>query len=244
MPTLKEIVEGHNTKAGKIFDLIIQGLIIISLITFAISTSPDASEIGLKTLRIIEIITVIIFTIEYLLRIIVADNKLKYIFSFYGLIDLLAILPFYITAGLDLRSLRAFRLLRLFSLFKLARYLKALRRLKLAMQIAMEEIILFFIMTLILLFISAVGIYYFENPVQPQVYSSLFDSLWWSVTTITTVGYGDMVPLTPGGRMFTFVVLMIGLGIVAIPTGILASSLTKAREMENKNNPSSDNPEE
>jgi voltage-gated potassium channel len=232
MPTLKDVIEKHDTREGKIFDLFIQGLIVLSLITFAISTSPKVSPEGMRALRIIEIITVAIFTVEYILRIIVADNKFKYIFSFFGIIDLLAIVPFYISIGLDLRALRSFRLIRLFSMFKLTRYSSAMNRFRLALGYAREEIILFLLFTMILLFISAIGIYYFENPAQPDVYSSMFDSLWWAVTTLTTVGYGDMYPITAGGRLFTFVVLMIGLGVIAVPTGMLATALAKAREHE------------
>lgn len=91
--------------------------------------------------------------------------------------------------------------------------------------------ILFFSVMMILLFFSSVGIYYFENPAQPEAFASIFDSLWWATTTITTVGYGDIYPITAGGRFFTFFVLIIGLGIVAVPTGLLASALTKAREL-------------
>ncbi len=80
-----------------------------------------------------------------------------------------------------------------------------------------------------MLYLSAVGIYYFENPAQPDKFSSIFESLWWSVTTLTTVGYGDAYPVTVGGRVFTFFILMIGLGVVAVPTGLLSSSLTKKR---------------
>ena len=82
-----------------------------------------------------------------------------------------------------------------------------------------------------LLYVSAMGIYYFENPVQPEAFSSVFDGLWWAVVTLTTVGYGDVYPVTVGGKAFTFFVLMIGLGIVAVPTGLIASALGKAREM-------------
>ena len=94
-----------------------------------------------------------------------------------------------------------------------------------------EEIILFLVLTLILLFVSSVGIYYFENPVQPEKFSSIFSGLWWSIGTLTTVGYGDIYPITAGGKIFTFFVLMIGLGIVAVPTGLFASALTKSREL-------------
>jgi voltage-gated potassium channel len=96
-----------------------------------------------------------------------------------------------------------------------------------AMLMAKEQIILFMAITLVLIYFAAVGIYYFENEAQPEYFSSIFDSLWWSIITLTTVGYGDVYPITMGGRIFTFFILLIGLGIVAIPTGIISSSLTK-----------------
>ena len=97
-----------------------------------------------------------------------------------------------------------------------------------AIKLAREEILLFVFITLILIYFSAIGIYYFEHEVQPDKYSSIFESLWWSIITLTTVGYGDVYPITVGGKVFTFFILMIGLGIVAIPTGIISSALTKS----------------
>jgi len=172
---------------------------------------------------------VVLFTLEYLIRIYVADSKTGYILSFYGLVDLVAIVPFYISSGIDLRSLRIFRMLRLFRLMKLFRYSKAIRRFSRAFSIAKEEIVLFGVVTIMLLYLSAVGIYYFENEAQPEAFKSIFHSLWWAVATLTTVGYGDIYPITIGGRIFTFFILMIGLGIVAVPAGLLASALSKAR---------------
>ena len=93
---------------------------------------------------------------------------------------------------------------------------------------AKEQILLFLFVTLILIYFSAVGIYFFENKVQPEHFASIFDSLWWAIITLTTVGYGDVYPVTIGGKVFTFFILMIGLGIVAIPTGIISSALTKS----------------
>ncbi len=90
-----------------------------------------------------------------------------------------------------------------------------------------DELKVFSVAMMFVLYLSAVGIYYFENPVQPEQFSSIFHSLWWSVTTLTTVGYGDMYPVTIGGRFFTFIVLLIGLGIVAVPTGLISTALTK-----------------
>tara|TARA_R110002051_G_scaffold97990_3_gene168089 strand:+ start:44 stop:394 length:351 start_codon:yes stop_codon:yes gene_type:complete len=108
------------------------------------------------------------------------------------------------------------------------RYNKAIERFSRAISLAKEEVLLFLIVTLILIYFSAVGIYYFEHEVQPENFASIFDSLWWAIITLTTVGYGDVYPITVGGKVFTFFILMIGLGIVAIPTGIISSALTKS----------------
>ena len=157
-----------------------------------------------------------------------ADNKPKFIFSFFGIIDLLAILPFYLSLGLGLTSLRALRFLRLFRILKLARYNRAMKHFTRAISSAKEEIMLFLFITLMLIYFAAVGIYYFEHEAQPEHFSSVFDSLWWAIITLTTVGYGDVYPITIGGRVFTFFILLIGLGIVAIPTGIISSALSRS----------------
>lgn len=226
---LQAIIERSDTKAGRTFDFFVQALILISIISFSLETLPNLDADTRKLLGVIETIIVIIFTVEYLLRIYVADKKLNYILSFYGIIDLIAIIPFYISSGVDLRSLRIFRMLRLFRAMKLIRYNQAVLRFMKAFIIAKEEIILFSVVTVMLLYLAAVGIYYFENTVQPDVFSSVFHSLWWAVATLTTVGYGDIYPITVGGKIFTFFILMIGLGIVAVPAGLLASALSQVR---------------
>jgi voltage-gated potassium channel len=170
----------------------------------------------------------------------VADPKTAYIFSFYGVVDLLAILPFYVSTGLDLRSLRAVRLLRLFRIVKLVRYSAAIQRFHRAFVIAKEELVLFFSAAAVVLFLSAVGIHYFEGQAQPEAFGSVFHCLWWAVVTLTTVGYGDVYPVTVGGRVFTFLVLIVGLGVVAVPTGIMASALSEARTMEDRESPAVD----
>lgn len=229
---LKAIIEDNDTKAGRAFDLVIQLLIVISIITFSIETLPDLSSGTISLLSTIETVIVTIFTLEYLVRVYVANRKRDYVFSFYGIVDLIAIAPFYLSIGLDLRTLRILRILRLFRLFKLVRYNRAMQRLGRAFHIAKEEVVLFCVVTIMLLYLSAVGIYYFENEAQPEQFKSIFHSFWWAVTTLTTVGYGDVYPITVGGRIFTFLVLMIGLGIVAVPAGLLASALSKARQEE------------
>lgn len=226
---IKAIIERSDTLSGRVFDLSVQSLIMLSIVTFSIETLPDLETNTRELLAVTEAIIVIIFTFEYMLRLYVSDKKISYIFSFYGLIDLIAIIPFYLSSGIDLRSLRIFRMLRLFRLMKLLRYNMAIRRFSKAFVIAREEIVLFGVVTVMLLYLSAVGIYYFENEAQPEAFKSIFHSLWWAVSTLTTVGYGDIYPITVGGRMFTFIILMIGLGIVSVPAGLLASALSKAR---------------
>jgi voltage-gated potassium channel len=226
---IKGVVERSDTPVGRVFDFSVQGLILLSIITFSIETLPNLDATTIDILQLTEAVIVALFTLEYLLRLYVADRKIGYVFSFYGLIDLIAIIPFYISSGIDLRSLRIFRMLRLIHLIKLVRYSKAIRRFSRALSIAKEEIILFGVVTTMLLYLSAVGIYYFEKEAQPEAFKSIFHSLWWAVTTLTTVGYGDVYPVTIGGRIFTFFILMIGLGIVAVPAGLLASALSKAR---------------
>ncbi|MEN8786272.1 MAG: ion transporter [Flavobacteriales bacterium] len=205
---------------------------LISLISFAIETLPNNSEETKKVLFLIELISVIIFSVEYLLRVYSAKSPLKYIFSFFGIIDLLAILPFYLKFAIDLRALRVFRVFRIFRALKLIRYNKALLRFHVAAKMVKEEMVLFFIVTAILVFLSASGIYFFENEAQPEVFSSIFHSFWWAIVTLTTVGYGDVYPITVGGKIFTFFVLIIGVGVVTVPAGIIATALTSARNME------------
>ncbi|WP_104735665.1 ion transporter [Hanstruepera ponticola] len=225
---IKNIVEFNDNRASKVFAIFIQCLILLSIITFSIETIPNLMPETKTVLYGIEVFCVVVFTIEYLLRIYVADSKPKFIFSFFGIIDFLAILPFYLSFGVDLRSLRALRFLRLFRILKLVRYNRAMIQFTTAIKSAKEEILLFLFITLILIYFSSVGIYYFENEAQPEHFSSIFDSLWWAIVTLTTVGYGDVYPITVGGKVFTFFILLIGLGIVAIPTGIISSALTKS----------------
>ena len=212
------------------WDFFIQFLIVANLVAFCVETLPDLGATWKERLDIFERVTVVIFTIEYIVRLCCCRPRFAYARSFFGVVDLLAILPFYFALGVDLRSLRAFRLLRLFRLLKLARYSAAMQRYHRAFIIAREELVLFGAAALIMLYLASVGIYYFEGPAQPETFSSVFHCMWWAVTTLTTVGYGDTYPVTLGGRIFTFFVLVIGLGIVAIPTGVFASALSKARE--------------
>lgn len=226
--------ENGHVHFGRWLDVMLQVIIVINLVTLALETMPNLSDQQIYWLNLVEVVSIAIFTVEYLARCLLSRPMLRYALSFYGLIDLLSIAPFFLSVGLDLRSARALRLMRLFRLFKLTRYSKAARRYRHAFMIAKEELVLFGCAALVVLYLASVGIYHFENEAQPDKFSSVPDSMWWAVVTLTTVGYGDVYPITLGGRLFTSIVLVCGLGFVAVPTGLLAGALAKAREQEKK----------
>ncbi|PWH85491.1 ion transporter [Brumimicrobium oceani] len=231
---IRQVVDDNTTKNGKIFDNIVQLLIFTSLTAYAVETLPNISPEIRKVLFWIETVCIVLFTAEYILRIYIAKKPFKYIFSFYGIIDFLAILPFFMIATHDFLALRAFRIFRVFRAFKLIRYNKALNRFHLVAKLIREEVILFLIVTGIFIFLASAGIYHFENKAQPELFKSIFHGGWWAIVTLTTVGYGDVYPITVGGKIFTFFMLMIGVGIVTIPAGLVASALTKARQIEDE----------
>ena len=227
---LRSFIDNEVSLSGRIFDLAIQAFILLSLIAFSVETLPTLSPQIHRILHYIYIVTIIIFTIEYILRILAAESKWSFILSFYGIVDILSILPFYLSGlfvVIDTRFIRVLRLLRMFHALKMFRYNEALRRFYRALIDIKEELVLFFFIAMFLMYFSAIGIYYFESNLQPQAFGSVFHSLWWAVATLTTVGYGDIYPMTTGGKVFTFVVLMVGLGIVAVPSGLIAASLSK-----------------
>ena len=217
-----------NSNFASFFEKSIQVLILISILNFSVQTLPNLSVRLIEVLNIVELFSILIFSLEYLLRLFTSPKPFRFIFSFFGLIDLIAILPFYISMGMDLKSLRAVRLFRLLRLLKFLRYQDTLAKLKQSFDDVKRELFLFSFSTLLLIYFSSVGIYFFENEAQPEAFSSIFAAMWWSVATLTTVGYGDIYPITAGGKIFSTFIVFIGLGLVAIPTGIVASSLTKA----------------
>jgi len=217
-----------STKLGHRIELFIQILIIISIINFTVQTLPNINPTYQKVSNSIEVVSVFFFSLEYFLRLLSSKKPFKFIFSFFGIVDLLAILPFYLTLGADLKSLRAVRLFRLLRLLKFLRYGDTLKNLKQSFDNVKKELTLFSAATLLLIYFSSVGIYFFENEAQPDAFSSVFNAMWWSVATLTTVGYGDIYPITTGGKIFSTFIVFIGLGLVAVPTGLIASSLTQA----------------
>lgn len=224
---LLKVVIKSDSKIGRRFDIFIQSLILLSLVSFSIETLPNLSDKVINLLNIFEFITIVIFSIELLLRLILTSPPFKYLFSFYGIIDVIAVIPFYLSVGVDLRSVRIFRLLKLFRIFKLFKYSAAIDRLNSAFSEIKKEITIFIIGAFFFIYVSSIGIYHFEHKVQPEIFKSVFHSMWWAVTTLTTVGYGDMYPITTGGKIFTTIIVFIGMGMIAVPTGLFASALSK-----------------
>ena len=219
--------------ASKAFETVVIFFILYSLLTYTVETLPGISKTAQSFLAGSNMVVSIFFAIEYILRLVFSPNPLRYIRSFYGIVDLIAIAPFVLGSAVDARALRVVRIFRVFRLLKLARYNDAIKRFGKAMALAKEELVLFFMAATILVYLSAAGIYHFEHEAQPDKFESIIHSMWWAVATLTTVGYGDVFPITAGGKLFTALMLSVGLGIVAVPTGLISSALTRVREIEN-----------
>jgi voltage-gated potassium channel len=230
-------LHGRHPRFGRFFELLLLTTIAVSSIAMGVETVPGMPLWTYSALAVMDTVFVAVFTIEYVLRIAVAENRRRYVFSFYGLVDLLSILPFFIGLFLgrsvvDLKLVRTLRLFRLLRMFKLARYTRATDRLVRAWKIVREEVIVFGAAALIVLYVCAMVIYQFEHPAQPEAFSSVLDAMWWAAITLTTVGYGDIYPVTAMGRIFTVLMLLVALGIIAIPTGLVSSALTSLRGAE------------
>jgi voltage-gated potassium channel len=221
--------DNENSTASNIFNIVIVILIILNIIDIIVDTFAGLPAIVYRISDYVEVISVIIFTIEYILRVWTAIQKIKYIFSFMAIIDLLAILPFYIPflIPVDLRVLRTLRLVRVLRVLKLNRYTDALKIVGNVIKNKSEQLISSVSVVLVMMVISSILIYYVENPAQPDGFKNAFSGLWWSVATLTTVGYGDIFPVTIPGKIFSAFIALLGIGLVAVPTGIISSGFVE-----------------
>ena len=225
---IRAIVEGNG------FSILIQLLILASALVFAFESGRPTPDPYLRFFQIIDMGFLFLFTVEYVLRIWAAPKKRAFIFSFYGIVDLLAILPAMLFLLPEFRMLRILRFLRIFRILKATRFILAVDRLTTALNDVKRELVALVILSLMLVYLAACGIHYFEKETQPEAFGSIFGSMWWAIVTLTTVGYGDVYPATPGGKIFTALVTLIGVGLIAIPSGLLASVLTEARAERRK----------
>ncbi len=194
-----DLLDGTHPTFGRGPALILHGIIIASAFAIAVETMPNLPPGLAHGLEWFELAILLVFTAEYATRVICAPKPLRYIFSFWGLVDLLAILPLLALINPSWTAVRIFRLLRLVRLLKLFRTSRALDRLDRALLSVRGELIVFGVLALMVLYVAAVGIYVFEHPAQPEAFSSIPMSMWWAVASLTTVGYGDLVLITVGG---------------------------------------------
>lgn len=201
---------------------IVASIAIMGLQTFSL---PDD---WIHALLLADVTLSLIFVVEYVLRILTAANKRAYVTSLYGLIDFLALLPLLNHAAASLRVLRLLRMLRLLRLLKFMRYIDAIDRYKVALKSVVAEATLFGSVASIFIITFAFLIYEVEHKSQPELYRNIFDSIWWAAISLTSIGYGDIYPVTAAGRMLTLAMVLMGMGIVAVPTALLASALSRA----------------
>jgi voltage-gated potassium channel len=217
------------------FDKFIYLLIIFNLISMVVESEPDLSIEVKNYLSNFEIFSIAIFSIEYVIRSLVAiKNKKSYNFSFFGIIDLISILPFFFgkIIGFDGRFVRVFRLFRISRILKLGKFSKSFELLGQGVSNVKKELYITFFIAFIMLFFSASGIYYLENPEQPKAFSSITESFWWAVSSLTGVGFEEIFPKTFGGKLFGTFISLIGIGVVAVPTGIVSASFVEILEEE------------
>ena len=228
-----DFVWGRDPHYGHLFDFAMIALIMISIVVMSVETLPGFPRTEWSgRLVLFDWFIVVVFTVEYGLRLWTAPEKWKYVFSFWGFIDLMVIAPFWIGLAFGMTAGETLFTLRVLRLAKLLRFVANMEVIDRAFQLVWREMLVFFLLAVMMMFITAVGIYTFEHRAQPEAFPSIPHSFWFAVTTLTTVGYGDIYPVTVGGKMFTFIILMIGLGIVALPSGLVSSAFTQAREEE------------
>lgn len=227
---LYEIIYEADTPAGKLFDIVLLIAILASIILVMLESVKSFDEQFHDFLNISEWVITILFSIEYILRIITVKKPIRYITSFYGIIDLLSTIPKYISlifAGTHaLIALRALRLLRVFRILKLARYLGASNQLANAIKASKAKISVFLFAVLIVAIIFGTIMYMVEG--EENGFTNIPKSVYWCIVTLTTVGFGDIAPQTPLGQLIATLIMILGYGIIAVPTGIVSAEYTKA----------------
>ncbi len=235
---LHETIYEANTTAGKAFDIALLVCIIGSIIVVSLDSVESYHRKFGDIFYVLEWVFTFLFTIEYILRIISIKNPLKYVFSFLGLIDLLAIIPSYLSIFLpgaqSLLVLRALRLLRIFRIFKLTHFLTEMEFLKTAVYTSLKKISIFMLVVLTLVIILGSLMYLIEEG--RNGFNSIPESIYWAIVTITTVGYGDISPVTPLGKFVASIIMLMGYGIIAVPTGILTTEMALASSRKDQTN--------
>ncbi len=229
---LHEIIFEADTPLGKAFDVVLLVLIVLSVVAVMLESVEAIDRAYHLELRVIEWTLTIVFTVEYLLRLWTVRRPLRYATSFFGIVDLLAILPTYLSlffvGAHSLLVIRALRLLRVFRIFKLARYLDESRQLMVALRASARKILVFLFAVLTLVVIIGSAMYLIEGAHPESGYTSIPRSVYWTIVTLTTVGYGDITPQTVPGQILASIVMIMGYGIIAVPTGIVSVEMARS----------------
>lgn len=230
---MHEVVLKRNTIYGRVFDSIFLLMIVVSIVVVMLDSVPSIHVKHKLLFHKFEWTFTILFTIEYILRASLSKRPKKFIFSFLGIVDLLAIIPTYFTLFLPgtqpLLILRALRLLRIFRIFRLSHFVKDIGFLSGALLKSFRKISIFLMFALVIVLVMASIMYIVEKP--EDGFTSIPKCVYWAITTITTVGYGDVVPITTAGRFIANILMLIGFAIIAVPTGIITTEMAIAIKM-------------
>ena len=232
---IHEIIYEADTPAGKLFDIVLLVLILLSIIAVMLQSVESIRLQYWFELAMVEWIVTIFFTIEYILRVLSVNKPLKYVLSFYGIIDLLATIPAYVDlfyGGFHvLIALRAVRLLRVFRILKLVHFVGASNLLMVALRKSRIKIFVFLFAVLVVCIIFGTIMYLVEGP--ENGFSNIPISIYWTIVTLTTVGFGDITPQTPFGQFLSTIIMILGYGIIAVPTGIVTSEIVTGERAQN-----------
>ena len=229
-----EIIFEADTANGKLFDVILLAAILLSIIGVMLESVDEIDKKYHELIMAFEWGFTILFTIEYFFRIYAVNRPLKYIFSFMGIVDLLAIIPTYLIfifpAVHWMSVIRAIRLIRIFRIFKLSRYLRGAHTMQIALRSSRPKIIVFLLSVMLLVIILGTLMYIIESSVRTNGFENIPNSIYWSIITLTTVGYGNIVPMTIFGKIVASFIMILGYGIIAVPTGIVTAEFSRKRK--------------
>lgn len=235
---LYKIIFEADTREGRLFDLILIGFITMSVLMVILESMHLFSPRSYWALRALEYLFTLFFTFEYLVRIYCSPQPQKYIFSFFGIVDLLATLPVYLSLFFSgahyLLVIRAFRLIRIFRIFKLFNFISEGNLLLRSLRISAPKISVFFFFVLILVTSMGTIMYMLEGTEENTQFNNIPNSIYWAIVTMTTVGYGDITPVTPLGRFLSAIIMLIGYTIIAVPTGIVSATMVSQQRKQQK----------
>jgi voltage-gated potassium channel len=231
---INEIIAGTETRLGKLFDLWLLVIILVSVVVIMLESVPSIQKLYAQEFIVIEFVITGLFSIEYILRIISTKQPLKYMFSFLGVVDLLSILPTYlglfISGTKPLTVIRALRFLRIFRILELSNFTMGADTIIKALYASRHKIVVFIISMLTIVIILGAIMFSIESP--EAGFTSIPRSIYWAIITITTVGYGDIAPMTPAGQALASIIMLIGYSIIAVPTGIVSAEIVKGDQLK------------